>query len=98
MGETPLKLREIATRIQAHLAHIERSQPKDAAPKDGGFYFANAWVAGSRVGVRYVSYQISTFLTKADAIEYLAWLDAGNQGRHYNALSFNARLGKSANG
>jgi hypothetical protein len=86
-----VKLSEIAARISEHLKRKEASQPKNSA-EPGDYYRACAWAAGSRVGVRYVSFQHETFLTKADALEYLAWLDAGNIGRHYKALSFDTRI------
>lgn len=90
--EKTMKLGEIASRIRAHLERIETSRKGQGLHTE--WYMASAWVAGSRVGVRYVSYQITTYLTKSDATEYLAWLDAGNEGKHYKALSFDTRLRK----
>lgn len=51
------------------------------AAKDSG-----ASASGRYVYVQYISYQVSTALSKADALVYLEWLDAGNVGRHYKAL------------
>lgn len=83
------KLSDIAARIRTHLVRFE-SDPKINAPdvvyKTSPYYNANSWVGGSRVGVRYVSYHGDSFISKADAMKYLAWLDAGNVGRHYEAL------------
>jgi len=51
------------------------------------YYGAGAWYSGgSKLGVRYISYQSQTFLTRSEAEAYLAWLDAGNVGRHYRSL------------
>lgn len=79
----PPKLAEVARRISEHLHRFEREQ----TPKSGRFFFANAWEAGSHVGVTYVSYQGKSFLTKADALAYLAWLDAGNRGKHWRVAT-----------
>lgn len=87
-GTAP-KLADIASRIYAHLMRLEKGHK---GSKPTRYFMPNAWPAGSRVGVRYVSYQGSWFLTKADALEYLAWLDAGNEGSHHRALSFNTRI------
>jgi hypothetical protein len=86
------KLGEIADRIRAHLKRIEAAQPKDGKATPGRLFMANAWAAGSRVGVVYVSYQGESMLRKADALDYLRWLDAGNEGTHYAVTSFNARI------
>jgi hypothetical protein len=87
----PAKLAEIATRIAAHLHRIEFAQPDRGSAKSG-YWNTCVRPAGSRIAVCYISYQGSSKLTKADAIEYLAWLDAGNVGRHWTALSFNQRI------
>ncbi len=89
------KIAEIAERIAAHLLRMEKTDPKRGSSRCA-YYMPNAWAAGPRVGVRYVSYQSTTNLTKADALEYLAWLDAGNEGSHYKALSFNTRMAQEA--
>ena len=94
MNKEP-KLREIADRIAAHLQRMELAHPR-RGKADCLYYSANAWPAGNRVGVRYVAYHPASNLTKRDAVEYLAWLDAGNEGRHYTALSFNTRIRKAA--
>jgi hypothetical protein len=82
------KLSEIADRIHAHLRRIEADpelNPWDDGKVNGTkpFFHAGAHVAGARVGVRYISYQGVTNLKKADAVKYLAWLDAGNVGKHW---------------
>ena len=84
------KLAEIAAKLAAHLKRIE-GDPTLNPPRGGScggtrsYWNAHSWAAGSRVGVRYVSYQGETFLTKGRAVAYLAWLDAGNVGTHYEA-------------
>lgn len=44
------------------------------------YYQSSSHASGGRVWVRYVAYQGRRGLTKAQAIAYLAWLDAGNVG------------------
>lgn len=82
-------LTEIAERIAKHLrrfeANDEINQYEDGNLRLRGlrpYYMAGAHRAGSYVGVRYIAYQGSRNLTKDVAIGYLAWLDAGNVGKH----------------
>jgi hypothetical protein len=92
-----MKMQEISDRIDAHLKRFEADPEINALNKykTKPYYGAGSFYgAGSKIGVSYVSYQGTTFLSKSDALEYLKWLDAGNIGRHYKALSFNTRLGK----
>jgi hypothetical protein len=89
-SETAPKLREIADRIAAHLKRMEMAQPNRGYGRSL-YWKANSWPAGSKIGVVYISYQYEHKLTKADALEYLAWLDAGNEGTHHAVLGFNAR-------
>lgn len=85
-------LDDLASRIRAHLDRFAKDPAiADHEWTDGTgkkhasalYWHPNAYRAGPRVKVRYVSYQYETSLTKADAEQYLAWLDAGNIGRHY---------------
>ena len=81
-----MKLKEIAEKISAHLARFERdAMINKPCPtlKKRPYYFARAFASGNRVGVVYVNYQHHSYLTKADAIAYLDWLDAGNIGDHW---------------
>jgi len=86
----PLTCKELAPRIAAHLKRFE-ADPKinrggeghEARPR---FWQAGAGSSGRYVFVRYIAYQGNTFLSRDDAARYLAWLDAGNVGRHYEAL------------
>jgi hypothetical protein len=90
-----MKLAEIAAGIRAHLKRFE-ADPVINASKDGTrggltpFYNASAGVAGRYVWVRYVSFRGPSHLTREDATAFLCWLDAGNVGRHYAALSARA--------
>ncbi len=85
-----MKLQELATRITAHLKRFESdariNAPRPAFAGTRPYYNAHASAAGSRVSVVYVLYQGGTTLTKSQAEAYLAWLDAGNVGRHQEAL------------
>lgn len=80
-----MKLDEIAEKIRAHLKRFEADPVINAINvwKTHPYYHANAYRAGSRVAVTYISYQHTSNLKREDALEYLAWLDAGNVGRHY---------------
>ena len=83
--DTGPKLGEIAERITAHLQRFEADPAINVETLVGGmkltpYYKAFAVASGSRVMVKNVSYQCHTNLTKADALAYLAWLDAGNVG------------------
>ena len=83
-----MKLHEIAARIAAHLKRFE-ADPKIAksqnieGPRLDFYCGPTAQPGGTRVFVTYVSYQGEASLKKAEAEAYLAWLDAGNVGRHY---------------
>lgn len=90
-----LKLGAIAARIHDHLTRFERDPAVAATTyRDGQgvlrrtalYWNARADVAGSRVAVTYVGYQGRSTLKRAEALTYLAWLDAGGVGRHYKAL------------
>jgi hypothetical protein len=100
VSERTPKLKEIAERINAHLKRIEAdpelNQYKNATHRQmklKPYWNSCAWYGhGTRMGIRYISYQGNQTLTKADALEYLAWLDAGNNGKHYEALALGERL------
>jgi hypothetical protein len=85
-----MKLTEIAEKINAHLKRFE-ADPEiniDKEPPRGlrRFFHAHAYRAGSRVGVVYISYQGASNLTRDEALKYLAMLDGGYVGRHYEAF------------
>lgn len=89
-----MKITEIAAGINAHLRRFENDPEINKYPptatreqdKLHPYFRAGSWASGRYVGVVYVSYQGPTSLTKTEAETYLAWLDAGNVGRHYVAL------------
>lgn len=62
---------------------VDATAPGEGVPS---LYDAWARVSGNRIRVLYISYQGSSTLTRAEAETYLAWLDAGGQGRHFEAL------------
>lgn len=88
---TRVPLAEIARRIDAHLKRFE-ADPVINAPdpvyRTKPYYCAGAQsgAGAKRVLVYYVTYQGGRRLTRAEAETYLAWLDAGNVGRHWKAL------------
>jgi hypothetical protein len=76
-------LQEIAARIKVHLKRFEASPAVNIEVNmRKPYYFANAWRTGRYVAVVYVSYNSPHCMEKADALAYLAWLDAGNVGTH----------------
>ena len=81
---TPLKLKDIAARISAHLRRLEAN--KDTNPVSSGgtskFYQAGACQGSKYVRIKYVSYQYTWSLERAEAERYLAALDSGFTGRH----------------
>lgn len=84
-------LRELGDRISEHLKRFEADKgPGGAnAPRAQGarFWNAGAWFAGGpKLRVVYVSYQGRSLLTRDEAERYLAKLDAGFVGRHFEAL------------
>lgn len=85
-----LKLAELAERIDAHLRRLEADKDVNVnprAPKLKMLYSAAAEPAGRFVAIRYVSYQGFMNVSKADALAYLAALDGGFVGRHFEALA-----------
>lgn len=87
--KTPeVKLKELAERIGAHLRRFADDPvlSRGAWGKSARFWSPYCGVAGRFVVVRYVSYQGNINITKAEATAYLAKLDAGYVGRHFEAL------------
>jgi hypothetical protein len=85
-----MKLEEIADRINEHLKRFEADSVINAPnpnSKSCPFYQAAAIRNGRYVAVKYVSYQHTSNLTRDEAEKYLAWLDAGNVGKHNQALA-----------
>ena len=91
-------LTETGERINAYLKRFEadkeinktiyydssRAGKRESAGRS--YYYAHARRAGRFVRVCYISYQGGYPLTGAEAERYLAWLDAGGVGRHFEAL------------
>lgn len=85
------KLKDIAKEIDGYLKKFEADPKTNTGrynPKAGlhEYYNAGCSSRGRFVCVWYISYQGNSSLTKAEAIEYLDWLKAGNIGRHYECL------------
>ena len=90
----------LGQKIDAHLKRIEKDpvlnpgrrldkDQKEWVPDDRGvrsFYGARAKGDRHRVWIIYVTYQSGSYMSIEDAETYLAWLDAGNVGRHFEAL------------
>ncbi len=85
-----MTLTELAERINKHLKRIERDPELNPIRKNAGntraFYYAAAYRGGQFCRVSYVSYQGALSLHREEAEKYLAWLDAGNNGTHYEVV------------
>jgi len=86
----PLKLSEVAAQILRHLKRLEADKEWNAPTAERGghhkFWCVNCYQAGARVMVTYVSFQGAISLRKDEATRYLAALDGGLKGRHWEAL------------
>ena len=83
-----MKLAEIAKNIDVYLKRFEADKAINL-PNKGGcspYFHPFVWASGSRIGICYVSYQGNSYLTKAEALLYLARLDRGFVGKHWKAL------------
>ena len=86
-----MTLTEIAQRINVHLKRFENDPAinVDRTPDKTGlrtYYNAYAGRSGAYVSVVYISYQGHSNLTRDEALKYLAMLDGGFVGRHYEAF------------
>lgn len=80
-----MKLDEIASRIKNHLVRLAEDKEWNRTTHGSSIiWYAGVCRAGRFVMVRYVSYQDDNHITKQEAEAYLAWLDAGNKGRHWD--------------
>ena len=84
-----MSLQDIAAALLAHLKRIEADPVLN--PRDGGHPLGDRDIlcpsvdrAGSRIAVQYRA--VAHTLSKAEAAEYLAWLDAGNNGTHLDMI------------
>jgi hypothetical protein len=83
-----LKLAEIAERIREHLKRFEADPKINKTIERQGmklppWYYTGASYSGNRVYVWYVIFQGNCSLTKSQAIRYLAALDNGFVGQHF---------------
>lgn len=82
----PLSLDEIAERLYVHLRRMSldpKINIRDPRYRTCTFYQPNAHRSGARIAVRNITYQCETLLSREDALAYLRWLDAGNNGTNY---------------
>jgi hypothetical protein len=84
----PTPLKEIAEQINRYLKKFEADPEINKVNKRGvtSFYMAGAFANGSRIGVRYISYQGVSHLTRMQAYRYLSRLNDGWVGHHQQAL------------
>ncbi len=83
-----MKLERIAEKIHEHLKRMEAD--KEINQRSDGhvvYYHANSWASGNRVFVKSICYQHGKSLKKEEALGYLEWLDAGNNGTVYRYLN-----------
>ena len=85
-----MKTKEIMERIHKHLKRMEEDLTINTLAayrgmKTSRFFGAAAGMSGRWPYLQYVSYQGAFTITKEQAIAYLAWLDAGNSGTHWEA-------------
>ena len=74
-----LTLGEIADQINAHLQRLEANAECGKHWDEAGA----SYEGGRYMLVRYVRLHGEASLTKDEALAYLEWLEAGNEGRHY---------------
>jgi hypothetical protein len=91
---------DLGARINVHLRRFERDpeinpgkrydkETKAYVLDERGsrdYYGARACGVRHRVLVAYVTYQGSHYLSIEEALKYLAWLNAGNIGMHYEVM------------
>ena len=95
MNMSTAQLSPIAEAIDAHLKRFEADPVINAERKSGGmaltpFYNAGAFAERGCVQVQYIIYNGYTALNATEAVAYLAWLDAGGVGTHYQAAQESA--------
>lgn len=88
-NDKPSSLPEIAQAIDAHLKRFEADKAINATRESNAgtrpYYGASCFAQkrDRKARVTYVSFQGTTLLSRDEALAYLAWLDAGNVGRHF---------------
>lgn len=79
-----MKLKDIADKIKTHLKKWEADPSINTKTRGLSRFFCPwAHASGNRVGVCYVSFQGTTYLTKSEALTYLSALDEGFIGTHW---------------
>lgn len=80
-----MKLQEIADRINDLLRKFEGDPAINIVNRYGTrtYFRPSAFAAGSKVKITYISYQGASCLSRAEALKYLQWLEAGNVGKHW---------------
>ena len=81
------RLADIAEKLDTHLRRLEFDSEWNIVP--GGrrrLWNTGACSSGNRIFCTYVAYQGGCSLTKKQALAYLAKLNAGFKGRHFEAL------------
>lgn len=70
-------LSEIADRIDEYLNAKKRRKSRSQLVS------VSAWSSGRWVYIQYERYKAISHLSRTEAEKYLAWLDAGNVGKHF---------------
>ena len=84
-----MKLKDIAERIDEYLKKFEldptlaKKKLPEMSHAITRFYNPSAHRVGRYVGVKYLSFQAQFNLNREEAERYLAWLDDGNKGKHF---------------
>lgn len=76
--------KDVASKINAYLKKFEadkRINKVHPTYKTQPYFMAGAYASGRKVSITYVSYQGSGQYDLDEAMPYLAWLEAGNEGR-----------------
>jgi hypothetical protein len=74
-----MTLTKTAAQIDSYLKKFEITNKMN-------LFWSGARQAGRYVRISYIHYQSSSHLTKVQAETYLKWLQAGNVGKHWEAL------------
>lgn len=88
---TKMRLRDIAAKINEYLKKFEADPRINKPPKDvqrmrlHPYFGAQAFPNGRFVGVTFICYHGHHNLNRAEAEQYLAWLEQGGIGNLYKA-------------
>ncbi len=84
------ELKEIADHIHRHLKRFENSTKINATNPIHNvkpYYGAAAVAHCGYIYIKYILYQSDWKLGRVEAEQYLKWLNEGNIGKHFDALS-----------